>query len=322
VWTIPEKRKYPVNHTFALERTDYGCERARFREDGPCIHSIIYIPRKTLGGDSGDIRYPLVPPPLCHKIMPDGSLEKGKAMPALQKIVSDSLPLNLAANDNRWHASNDVNLEYEMKQKYLETRTNLMNVRTERMKKFIDLLLLCYYPEDNRVENPDYWEMQKEGEAIKELASTFSILALIGNIIFDLPSKVLTGLLMQRFYVVVIDGKGDKTSTSLQEKYRKYIETNKYINRDIEKNILMILCRHRGEQPRNGIAKEIVGFTLISKSEDSTMPQELQDANKFTLVTGGRVFWHSREALHGILEQNSLNEARIKLEEKLEPLTN
>ena len=153
-------------------------------------------------------------------------------------------------------------------------------------------------------------------------SSTLSILALIGEIVFDLPSKVLTGLLMQRFYVVVIDGKGEKTSTFLQKEYRKYIETNKYINRELEKNILMILCRHRGEQPRNGTAEEIVDFTSISRSEDSTMPQELQDANKFTLVTGGKVFWHSRESLHGILEQNSLDEAIIKLEEKLVPLTN
>jgi len=321
-WAIPDKRKYPVNHTFVLERTDYGCERARFREDGPCVHSIVYIPRKSLGGDSRDIRYPLVPPPLCHKIMPDGSLEKGKAIPALQKVVSDSLPLNLAANDNRWNASNDASLRNEMKQKYHETRKKLINVSIEKMKELTDLLLLCHYSEDNRIENPDYWETRKEGEAIKELASTLSILTLLGEMVLDLPHKLLTGLLRQRFYVAVIDGKGAETPTVLQEKYGEYVKTNKYINIDPEKNILMVLCRHRGEQPRNGIAQEIVDFTLISRSEDSTMPQELQDANKFTVITGGRLFWHSRESLHGILEQNSLDEARTKLEEKLEPLRN
>ena len=131
-WTIPEKRKYPVNHTFALERTDYGCERARFREDGPCIHSIVYIPRKALGGDSGDIRYALVPPPLCYKIMPDGSLEEGKAVPALQKIVSDSLPLNLADNDNRWNASNDASLRNEMEQKYTKKKKKIINEGIEK----------------------------------------------------------------------------------------------------------------------------------------------------------------------------------------------
>jgi len=322
MWTIPEKRKYPVNHTFALERTDYGCERARFREDGPCIHSIIYIPRKALGGDSGDIRCPLVPPPLCHKIMPDGSLEKGKAVSALQKIVSDNLLLNLAANDNRWNDSNDAYLKDEMKQKYYETRENLMNVRIERMKELTDLLLLCHYPEDNRIENPDYWEKANEGEAVKELASSLSILALIGEMALDIPCKVLTGILSERFYIAAIDGKGIVTRGTLQERYKRYAEMNVYINIDVEKNILLVLCRHRGEQPLNGIAQEIIGFTLISRVEDLTMPQELQEENKFTSISGGRVFWHSRESLQGILEQNDLNAARNKLEEKLAPLTN
>ena len=321
-WTIPDERRYPVNHTFALERTDYGCERARFREDGPCVHSIVYVPRKALGGDSGDIRYPLVPPPLCHKIMPDGSLEEGKTVPALEKIVSDNLPLNLAATDNRWNSPNNTSLRDEMKQKYQKARENLLNVRTERMKELADLLLLCHYPESNRVENPDYWETANQGGAIRELVSTLSILALSSEIDLDLPSKILSGLLRGRFYIGVIDGKGTETQGVLQNMYKKYVEVNTGLNIDPEKNILLVLCRHRGEHPLNGIAQEIVGFTLISRAEESTMPPELQETKKFTSITGGRLFWHSRESLHGILEQNSLDEAKAKLEEKLAPLTN
>ena len=321
-WTIPDKGKYPVNHTFAVERTDYGCERARFREDGPCIHSIVYIPRAALSGDSGDIRYPLVPPPLCYKIKQGGSLEQGKAVPALEKIVSDNLPLNLAANDNRWNAPNDTSLRDEIKQKYHNTREKLVNVRIERMKEITDLLLFCHYLEDIRTENPDYWETNKEGEAIKELASTLSILALLGETDLDTANKILTGFLRERFLIAVIDGNWTSAPGVLQEEYKKYAEINAYMNIDPEKNILLVLCRHRGEQPLDGIAKEISGFTLISRSEDSTMPQELQDRNRFTSFEGGRVFWHSRESLQGILEQNELFGARNKLEEKLAPLTN
>jgi hypothetical protein len=186
--------------------------------------------------------------------------------------------------------------------------------------------LLCHYPEDNRIENPDYWETRKEGEAIKELASTLSILDLIGKVILDLSCKVLMGLLKQKFYVAVIDGKATETPGVLQKVYKEHVETNAGLNIglniDVEKNILLVLCRHRGEQPLNGLAQEIIGFTLISRVEDLTMPQELQEENKFTSISGGRVFWHSRESLQGILEQNDLNAARNKLEEKLAPLTN
>jgi len=321
-WTIMDRGRYPVNHTFALERTDYACERARLREDGPCIHSIVYIPRKALGGDSGDIRYPLVPPPLCYKVKLDGSLEDGRVVPALEKIVSDNLPANLAANDNRWNAPNAPSLGDQMRQEYGATREKLINVRIERMKELIDLLLMYHYPENNRVENPDYWEAEKEGEAIKELASTLSILTLNDEIALDVPSKILTGLLKEKFYVAVIDGKWIPTSGVLRQEYKKYVERNTYMDIDLEKNILLVLCRHRGEQPPNGIAEEIADFTLISRAEDSNMPQELQEANKFTSVSGGRIFWHSRESLQGILEQNDLEGTRNKLEEKVAPLRN
>jgi len=321
-WTIPDKRKYPVNNTVALERTDHGCEQARFREDGPCIHSMVFIPKKALGGDSGDIRYPLVPPPLCHKIMPDGSLEEGRAVPALEKMVSDNLPLNLAATDNRWNSPDNTSIRDEMKQKYIKARESLLNVRIERMKELTDLLLLCHYSDNNRIENPDYWEEANEGEALRELVSTLSILTLISEMVLNLPCKALMGLLRDRFYVAVIDGKGIKKPGVLQNSYKECVETNPGLNMDTEKNTLLVLSRHRGEQPLDGIAQEIVGFTMISRTEDSTMPQELQDANKFTSMTGGRLFWHSRESLHGVLEQNSIDEVRTKLEEKLAPLTN
>jgi len=108
--------------------------------------------------------------------------------------------------------------------------------------------------------------------------------------VLDLPRKVLTGLLRERLYIAVIDGKGIETRGTLQERYKRYVEMNACINIDVEKNILLVLCRHRGEQPLNGIAQEIVGFTLISRVEDLTMPQELQEANKFTSISGGRVF--------------------------------
>ena len=321
-WRIPDKRSCPVNHTFAIEITDYGCERVRFREDGPCIHSIIYIPRTALSGNSGDIHYPLVPPPLCYKIKPDGSLEEGKAVPALEKIVSDYLPLNLATNNSRWNAPNDTSLRDEIKQKYEDTREKLINVRIERMKEITDLLLFCHYLEDVRIENPDWWEANKEGKAIKELASTLSILALLGETDINTANKIFTGFLREKFYVAIIDGKGTYTPGVLQEEYKKYVERNAHMNIEPEKNILLVLCRHRGEQPLNGIAKEIFDFTMISRSEDSTLPQELQDTNKFTALEGGRLFWHSRESLQGILEQDELIGARNKLEEKLAPLTN
>jgi len=319
-WYIPPKKEYPPPETYCMEKTDCECQRARFREDGPSLHSFCYIPYASVPHLQGSKWYPFRDV-AWFRITSNGTLSSPQSVPAIRKVVVDNLPPSLCDTDNRWHASNDANLEYEMKQKYHETRKNLMNVRIERMKKLIDLLLLCHYSEDNRIENPDYWETRKEGEAIKELVSTLSILTLIGEIVLDLPHKILTGLLRKRFYVAVIDGKGAETKTVLQKKYGEYVETNKCINIDPEKNILMVLCRHRGEQPLNGIAEEIVDFTLISRSEDSTMPQELQDANKFTVITGGRLFWHSRESLHGILEQNSLDEARTKLEEKLEPLT-
>ena len=321
-WMIPSKGRYPVNHTFALEKTEYACERARFREDGPCIHSIVYIPRKALSGDSGDIRYPLVPPPLCYKINTDGSLEQGRAVPALEKIVSDNLPLNLATVDNRWNSPSDISLRNAVEQKYKEAREILINVRLERMKEVINLLLLSHY-DNNRTENPDFWKTDNEGEAIKEMASTLSVLALYGETNIDLPNKLLTGFLKEKFYIVIIDGKGTEAPSLLQNDYKEYVERSPYINEiDIEKNTLLVYCRHRGEQPPNGVAQEIVGFTLISKSEDLAMPLELQDENKFTSLGGSRVFWHSRESLHGILVENSLTEARKKLEEKLEPLAN
>lgn len=320
-WRLPDKSTYPVNHSFALEKTDYGCERARFREDGPCIHKMTYIPRKALGGDSCDICYPFVPPPMCYKIMTDGSLEQGRAVPALEKVLSDNLPLDLAASDRRWHAPNDITLRGEVIQSYNETRNELLNTSIDRMKELTDLLLLCHHSGEGRVQNPDYWEADKEGEAIRDMASSVSILALTSKTVLDVSVKTLTGLLERKFYIAVIDGKGTETPTVLQNEYQKYVEQYGYTNIDMHMNVLLVFCRHEGEQPPNGIAQEIVGFTLISKTEEEAMPSELQDDKRFTSVPGNRVFWHSRASLHGILDENSVNEAKTRLEQKLAPLT-
>ena len=160
--------------------------------------------------------------------------------------------------------------------------------------------------------------MDCEGEAIKELVSTFSILALMGETDFDLADSTLTGFLKDKFYVAVIDGKNTVEQRDLLKEYDEVRYSA--LNKQPEKNILVVLCRHLGEQPLNGKAKEIKRISKISGNEDDKMPPELRDSDKYTSITG-RLFWHSRESLHGILEQNSLDDARRKLGEKLEPLT-
>lgn len=324
-WYIPPKKEYPPPDTYCMEKTECGCQRARFREDGPSMHRFYYIPYTSVPHTQGGKWYPLRDI-AWYKINSNGTLSRAQQVPGIKKVIMDNLLPNLPITDNRWDAPNSNTIRELMIQKYNTIREIFINTKTERMKEITDLVLLCYYPKDNRTENPDDWQSINEGEAIKEIASTLSILCLIEEIILDLCSKVLTAFLKGKYYIVVIDGKGIETQGAIQKAYEDYVKTNAGLNIgesiDPQKNILLILCRHRGEQPCNGIAQEMIGFTLISKSEDSTMPQELQDTNRYTGLSGGRVFWHSRESLQGILDQKNLKEAKNKLKEKLVPLTN
>lgn len=320
-WYSTPKGEYPPPSTYCMEDTDCECQRARFREDGPSLYSFRYIPYTSELHISKAKCYPFQNVAWCQ-IKPDGMLDSPQSLPAIKKIVSDNLPPNLPTEDNRYKAPNGSSLAIKMRQNYNDMREKLMTTRPERMKEITDLLLLAHYREDNRIENPDYWKTDKEGEAIKELASTLSILALIGEMTFDLPSRIVTGFLQQRFYTAVMDGKRTERPASLQKKYKEYMERNTCVDIDADKNIFLVLCRHTREQPHNGIAEEVLEIGRILTSDELGMPEELRDARRFTSISGGRVFWHSQESLQGILEQTDLDVARTKLEEKLGLLTN
>lgn len=316
-WFIPPIGEIPPE-TYCMEKTiEDKCQRARFREDGPSLHSFFYIPYTSELHTQEGQWYPFKNV-AWYRVDSAGEISSSQSVPANRKIVSDNLLPNLPDNDNRWHVPNDSPLKDEIKKKYYIIRTNFIKLRKERISEITDLLLLCHYPKDKHIINSDHWKMDCEGEAIKELVSTFSILALMGETDFDLADSTLTGFLKDKFYVAVIDGKNTVEQRDLLKEYDEVRYSA--LNKQPEKNILVVLCRHLGEQPLNGKAKEIKRISKISGNEDDKMPPELRDSDKYTSITG-RLFWHSRESLHGILEQNSLDDARRKLGEKLEPLT-
>jgi len=170
-WYIPPQKEYPPTETYCAEDTGYECQRARFREDGPCLHSLCYIPYTSVLHTQGGRWYPFRDI-AWHRVNSDGVLDSPQPVPAVKKIVSNNLPSNLAVSDNRWYAFNDHSLAVKMKQNYNHTREKLINTRIERIKELTDILLLVHYPENDRTENPDYWKTDMEGEAIKEMAST------------------------------------------------------------------------------------------------------------------------------------------------------
>lgn len=320
-WYTPPREEYPPPSTYCMEEAECDCQRARFREDGPCLHSFSYIPYTAELHISRGKYYPFQDV-AWHRMKSDGAIDSPQSVPAIRKIVSDNLPSNLAVEDRWCKAPNGSSLAIKMRQNYEDIREKLVTTTPERTKEITDLLLLGHYPQDNRIENPDYWKPDEEGKAIKELASTLSILALIGEMTLDLPSRVVTGLSQGGFYAVVIDGKHCEIPIALHNSYEDYMAKNPHINIDLERNVLLVLCRHRRDPPSNGIAEEIRTISSILRSEESQLSEELRDENRFLSTTGGRLFWHSHESLQDILDQTDLQAAKSMLEKKLGSLTN
>jgi len=321
-WYIPSKEEYPPPDTYCMEKTDCECQRARFREDGPSLHSFCYIPYTSVPHIQGGKWYPFRDV-AWFRITSNGTLSSPQSVPAIRKVVVDNLLPSLCDTDNRWHAPNDYSLTFKMKQNYKDLREKLIRMERNRMKELTDLLLLAHYPENDRTDNPDYWSSEKEGEAVKEMTSILSILTLLGELELRC-SRIVSSKVANRFYVAITDGCNEEIPSELHRRYIKCIDININLWTALGQRavVLLVLSRHRREGPSFGIAKEISEFLKIHLYDEGTIPVELQDRDKFTSYKGPKLFWQSANYLQGILDENDINSARTKLEEKLEPLRN
>jgi len=317
-WYIPPKKEYPPPDTYRIENTECECQRARFREDGPSLHYLCYIPYTSVPHTQGGRWYPFKEVAWC-RINPDSTLSSPQSVPAIRKFVMDNLPQNLNITDNRWRAPNDQSLAVKMGQNYNDMRERLISVELERIKELIDLLLLPHFPEDDRTENPDYWKIEKEGEAIREMTSILSILTLLGEIELRC-SRIVSFKVANRFYVAITDGHNERLPFELWNRYIRYIDIGLWTALGQRADVLLVLSRHRREGPPGGIANEISEILKINLSDESTLPAELQDRDRFTSYKEPRLFWQSANYLQGILDENDIDSARAKLEERLEPL--
>ncbi len=330
-----KESSYPIPATFfILEKNLIKC--AQFREDGPCIHTFIYYPPWTGGASLGDYRLPF-DKAFMHKISDDDSIGDGKPIDGLWKNVFDFLPDDLPANDtkNRWTTDHCNQMNIKLKQNFKEIRQELImdGVPKNRLKEITDLLFLGYGENKSRkrINNPDFWENNYEGEGIIDLVSGLTIFEILGNVVLQdsCLSKSHTALFSdneKEFYLTFMDNPNDELNQHrLKEKYHKFLNENVSIQWgevDWTKNTLMLICTGNSTPSDDSIEKYKKYFSTSDSEEKNIFPADLILNTKglFTsLKNYGWLYTYSMDKLRGDLERNC-SEIIPQWRRKLEPL--
>lgn len=327
----------PKTFSFKIEDT---IKYAQFREDGPSVHSFEYIPPPAVSTFSGNNRYPFSNARM-HKIYNNGSIEtEGNPIDGLWKNIFDFLPEELPQNDpkNRWKASQcreDRELNATLKQKFIGVRNKLLinNLQISRLKEIMDLLFLGYNENHNRkkIENPDFWEDNYEGEGIKDLASGLTIFEILGNvkIIDSCLSGAHTALFNKKdmeFYLSFVDNPNDEMrQNDLKRKYNECINENikvEWDKIDWRKNTLMLICAGNSNPSDELVERYKKYFSTSDSEEENRFPADLASnkQKRFTSIKDyGYLYTYSLDKLRGDLERDC-SQIIPQWREKLEPL--
>jgi|GEM_PF-2946063 len=330
-----DKDTFDPPKTFSFKITD-AVKYAQLREDGPCVHSFEYIPPRATSTFSGGDRYPFSNAKM-HKLYNNGSIGDGKPIDGLWKKVFDFLPDDLPANDtkNRWTTDHCNQMNIKLKQNFKEIRQELImdGVPINRLKEITDLLFLGYgeIQSRKRINNPDFWENNYEGEGIIDLVSGLTIFEVLGNVVLQdsCLSKSHTALFSSddtEFYLTFIDNPNDELGQPrLKSKYAKFLDENATIQWgviDWTKNTLMLICYGNSNSSDDSIEKYKKYFSTSDSEEESSLPADLISNTKVrftTLKNCGWLYTYSLDKLRGDLERDC-SEIMSQWRRKLEPL--
>jgi len=319
-----EKARVP--ETFALEHPYPHAQfakliRARFREDGPCIHSFFYFIPSLVGESAGAVRYPL-DIARCHKLSADGHLEDGHQIPAFCKIVPDWVLEDSAHSDNRLQCN--VAIKNIVDAALSAIRTQIRGLGLQRTEQIVDLLLLGH---DRKYEKPDrnpdtwqedpvHWYSHTKGQALLELASALLVLSLLEIPDLKTLAETVSGS-CGRILVTILDGADQFGADELLKEYREFIQARAWMELIGRVNLVLMTRLQRGH-PRNDLAEEVfLRFSKPTGEDRVAIPADLPRSTDTFLKEGLNCYWHVLPSLRGALNSESLETARSFLEGKL-----
>jgi hypothetical protein len=319
-----------VPFTFALE-SPKGVEkwlvRARFREDGPCVHHFDYVIPSLAGGSAGSTSYPLADA-CCHAIASDGSVGKGVSVSALQKVFFDWVVRKVDPLDARL-ASPSGEINSFVADMYNSLREELSGISLERIAQLLDILFVAFEPpiKGPRI-NPDAWQKEPvnwygepHGQALLEMVSVAVVLGLIDKISVNPAVPSHSGKMGGVFFAIV-DGEGMRKWADVLRAYFQLARSLPMVE-TIGKSNLVVLTRLISGGTNTGDAEEITpenyGLTAL---DESSLPTGLQAKPEDILSTKTRWYWHEITSLRRALDHTTKVEAENFLRGRLAPVTN
>lgn len=314
-----------VPETFALE-TPYASPplkelvRARFREDGPCLHIFDYVVPSTVPPAAGAQKYPL-DVATCYKILDDGKLEAGRQVPALWKVVFDWINEESTGSHVRFGCHSGLRTRIDELREQI--RQQILTIEIDRLGEIVDLLLIGF-PEPNARPklNPDSWQNKHDwfddahGQALIELLSVSVILGLIDEVILSISTKAFAGT-VGKMYFVVLHGSGESSALQLQKKYQAWLKRTPW-GESAGKVGLLILSRLERGGPTGDIAELIrPEYFKPSRQDEQTIPTAIRSKGRSILKVETKVYWHTAESLRTVLDSNELGQAVRELRGKL-----
>jgi hypothetical protein len=303
-----------VPGTYAMETMSPTLVRARFREDGACVHRFGFVVPWQVLHEAGSTRVPLIEARM-QTINAD-VLGPWTTVPGICKVFTDWLTENLADLDYRFHSMIDVALEYSA------VRGSLMvaaQAGAERIGQILDLLLLGFGGHCRRPGvNPDYWQRlpsnwraDTHGEAITELAAVCSLLQMIEVVDARNDSDVVTATLGQ-LLIVILDGDNRRTHTSLVAEYLDWLKSRSW-QHTVGKSTLIIMTRVSTQFLKSTTAELVeVDIADLSANDNqilSGISGELSNANESITNDQTKFFKHFASILRNALDRETKAEA-------------
>lgn len=324
--SIPEQGPLDViPDTYALEKLNADLMRARFREDGPCLHRFSFLKPWTVLRESGSSRIPLLIA-RSRNINPDGTLDDWQHVPAMPKVFGDWLQEDLASTATAFKGRISIGDEYA------DVRKTLLTLKTsapERLNQIMDLLLLGFQdPHRMPKVNPDLWQKRHHewrdddhGQAIVQLAATSSLLRLLDNVRFHEGFAFCSGT-CGTFHFVIIDGWNHCRPDFLVQQYQEWLADNP-IGQLVGRHIVLILARTTRVylNTPNNTAELVTSHTDVASNRDeatlrSINPELISSPDSITSDTT-KVFKHFASVLMQALEVYSKAQAVHFLRERL-----
>ncbi len=324
--SIPPKGPLTViPDTYALEKLNANLMRARFREDGPCLHRFSFLKPWKVLRESGSSRIPLRTA-RSRNVKPDGTLDKWQHVAVMPKVFCDWLQEDLAGTDAAFSGKLSISEEYG------DVRKTLLAFQTstpERLDQVMNLLLLGFRDPHLAPEiNPDLWQKpynewrdDDHGQAIVQFAATSSLLRLLGNVRFYQDSAICSGT-CGTLHFVVIDGWNNCRPDFLIQQYLDWLADNP-IGDLVGKHIVLILTRTTTVylNTDGNIAELVTSHTdVASKRDEATLssinPELISSPDSITSDTT-KIFKHFASVLRQALEKDSKPQAERFLRERL-----